>query len=465
MTAQRQIAPNVARRVAAFVALAAPIVTLAASLEVTVQHAGDLVALMLSIAVVTVSAWYALSRRGVLRAGAVIAAVLAAAAIVLVGLSLFLLQMALLAVFVAAGRYALGPDAGALSGDHRPARSVGPARNGVLLINPRSGNATAVRLNLAAEAAGRGIRVITLAAADDLARLAERAAADGADVLGMAGGDGSQAVVAAAAVRHGIAYACVPSGTRNHFALDLGLDRDDPLRALDAFTDGVERTVDLGQVNGRVFVNNASLGVYAEVVRSGAYRGAKLRTWGRLLPDLIGPAATPPDLVFDGPDARRRTGMSLVLVSNNPYQLTRLGRAGGRPGMDSGRLGILAARMRGAAGGRRTMSPRRFADLLEFSRSDFEIRSTAPVPVGLDGEAVTLLPPLRFTSLPGVLRVRLPRHAARHGRRNAAVSRRDLTALIRILAGRPGVARQGVERPAVAGPPARSAAEPVAPTT
>ncbi|WP_433731530.1 diacylglycerol/lipid kinase family protein [Actinoplanes sp. CA-051413] len=450
MTAHRkQAALLAARRLAALVALAAPIIALAAGLEATIQHPANLVTLVLSVAVVTVGIWYALTRRGVLRILGVIAAVLAAAAAVLIGLSVLLLQLTLLLLFALAGRYALGPDAAALFGS-RPAHPVGAARHGVLLINPKSGNATAVRLHLAAEAAGRGIRVITLAPGDDLAQLAERAAAHGADVLGMAGGDGSQAVVAATAARHGIAYACVPAGTRNHFALDLGLDRGDVLRALDAFTDGVERTVDLGQVNGRVFVNNASLGVYAEVVRSGAYRGAKLRTWGRLLPDLLGPAAAPPDLTFDGPDGRPRTGMSLVLVSNNPYRLTRLGRVGGRPRMDAGRLGILTGRVRGSAGDRRALPPRRFAEMLGWSGTAFEVRSAAPVPIGLDGESLVLTPPLRFASLPGVLRVRLPRHGrSRQIRRNAAVTRRDLNALVRILRGRPEAAPVAGRNPQV----------------
>jgi diacylglycerol kinase family enzyme len=357
--------PGATRRLAALVALAAPVVALAASIEVTVAHSGNLVFLVLSIAAVTVAVWYALTRRGVLRTVAVSVAVLAAAAVVLVGLSLFLLQTTLLVVFAAAGRHALGRDAASLAGNPWPVRAVEPARNGVLLINPKSGNAAAIRLNLATEAAGRGIRVITAAPGDDLAELAEQAVADGADVLGMAGGDGSQAIVAATAVRHGIAHVCVPSGTRNHFALDLGLDRGDVVGALDAFTDGVERVVD------------------------------------------------------------------------NPYQLTRLGRAGGRPRMDSGRLGILAARVRGAAGNQQVTSLRRFADVLEWSRNDFELRSAAPVPVGIDGEALILTPPLRFTSLPGVLRVRLPRLAAtRQVRRNAALTHRDLTALVRILRGR-----------------------------
>ncbi|HEU4349728.1 MAG TPA: diacylglycerol kinase family protein [Actinoplanes sp.] len=446
--AGKPLVPGPRRRFAALLALLAPIVAVAAGLEATVRHFGNLIVLMVAVAVVTVAVWYALTRSGPLRIVAASVAVLAATTAVLIGLSLFLLEMALLVVFALAGRFALGLDAGTLLAGGGPVRPVGAARTAVLLINARSGNGTATRLNLAAAAAERGIRAITLAPDDDLARLAEQAAMDGADVLGMAGGDGSQAIVAAAAVRHGVAYVCIPAGTRNHFALDLGLDRGDVLRALDAFTDGVERTVDLGRVNDRVFVNNASLGLYAEVVRSGAYRGAKIRTWGRLLPDLLGPSSAPPDLEFDGPDGEHHTGMSFVLVSNNPYRMTRVGRSGGRPRLDTGRLGILAARVRGAALESPGAGLHRFADVMEWSRAGFEVRSAAPVPVGLDGETLVLTPPLRFTSLPGVLRVRLPRQAGA-ARRNAALTRRDLTALARVASGRPIVpaASAGIRAP------------------
>ena len=121
-------------------------------------------------------------------------------------------------------------------------------------------------------------------------------------------------------------------------------------------------------------------------------------------------------------------GLPLVLVSNNPYRLTRLARSGGRPKLDTGRLGILAARPRGTR-------------LLEWSLPDFEVRSTAAVPVGLDGEALVLAPPLRFVSLPGALRVRLPKKApgGRRARRNAALTKSDLGALARIALGRPAV--------------------------
>ena len=121
----------------------------------------------------------------------------------------------------------------------------------------------------------RGIEPIVLERGDDLTQLATDAIARGADVIGMAGGDGSQALVATVASQHGIPHVCVPAGTRNHFALDLGLDRDDVVGALDAFHHGLERRVDLAQVNGRVFVNNASMGLYAKIVQSPAYRDAK----------------------------------------------------------------------------------------------------------------------------------------------------------------------------------------------
>src|SRR5262249_48589229 len=156
------------------------------------------------------------------------------------------------------------------------------------------------------------------------------AVARGAQVIGMAGGDGSQALVASVAARHDVPLVCIPAGTRNHFALDLGLDRDDVLGALDGFGDALERRIDLARVNDRVFVNNASLGVYAKVVQSEAYRDAKRETWTRMLPDLLGPDAEPIDLEFTIPDGNSWADAPLVLVSNNPYQLTNLAGAGTR---------------------------------------------------------------------------------------------------------------------------------------
>jgi diacylglycerol kinase family enzyme len=323
-----------------------------------------------------------------------------------------------------------------------------------LLINPKSGGGKAERFNLSAEARKRGVEPVLLEPGDDLVELAQSAVRDGADVIGMAGGDGSQALVATIAMQHDLPHVCIPSGTRNHFALDLGLDRDDVVGALDAFTDGVERRIDLARVNERVFVNNASLGVYAQVVQSDAYRDAKLETWGQKLPELLGPDAPAIDLVFNGPDASEYADAPLVLVSNNPYQLTRLAGAGTRPRLDTGRLGIVAARVRSASDVAELVTletvgqPSRFRGLLEWSQPEFEIRSSSSVAVGLDGEALILEPPLHFASLPGALRVRLPRQAAGVSPSAAAVSltRDDLMVLVRIAAGRPDLWRPKVRR-------------------
>ena len=140
----------------------------------------------------------------------------------------------------------------------------------------------------------------------------------------MAGGDGSQAIVAAVAAELDLPYACIPAGTRNHFALDLGVDRDDVVGALDAFVDGGrERRVDLAEVNGRVFVNNVSLGVYAEAVQRSGYRDAKLRTLLDTVPDALGPSGAGLDLRWTGPGGHEHRSGAVILVSNNRYRFGR----------------------------------------------------------------------------------------------------------------------------------------------
>jgi diacylglycerol kinase family enzyme len=245
-------------------------------------------------------------------------------------------------------------------------------------------------------------------------------------------------------MRHNVPHVCIPAGTRNHFALDLGLDRDDVIGALGAFTDGVERRIDLARVNDHVFVNNASLGVYAEVVQSDAYRDAKLETWTQMLPELLGPKAPPIDLKFEGPDGTELSDAPLVLVSNNPYQLTSLAGAGTRARLDTGRLGLVAARITAASDIAEFVmfetigQAQRFHGLLEWSEVRFEVRSSSPVAVGLDGEALMLEPPLQFVSLPGALRVRLPQRASNGAAATSASFTRDnLRALSRIATGHP----------------------------
>ena len=193
-----------------------------------------------------------------------------------------------------------------------------------------------------AEARRRGIETVVLGPDDDLEELARAAVASGADVIGMAGGDGSQALVATLAAEHDLPFVCIPAGTRNHFALDLGIDRDDVVGALDAFVDGYERRVDLATINGRVFVNNVSLGLYAAIVQSDEYRDAKMGTAAKMLPDLLGSDYSQFDFEIESPTGIDRSNPDLILVSNNVYRLSGLGGYGTRERLDEGVLGIVA---------------------------------------------------------------------------------------------------------------------------
>ena len=437
-------------RIAAVIALIAPVVMVVVA---AVALAGDVPVAVLAVGLLLVCSaaiWLALTRRGLRRAAGVALAALSGIGLLLVlltnwqGLLVLIVLLLLLAAFGLAARYALGRSGGqVLGGVAGPAAPVGASGRAVLIINLWSGGGKAERFDLAAQARRRGIEPVVLQRGDDLLELAENAIARGAEVIGMAGGDGSQALVATIAARHDVAHVCIPAGTRNHFALDLGLDRDDVVGALDAFTDGIERRIDLGCVNDRVFVNNASLGVYAKVVQSDAYRDAKLETWTGMLPDLLGPDAEPTDLEFTAPDGSSCDDAPLVLVSNNPYRLASLAGAGTRERIDTGHLGVVAARVRSAADVSKLVALElvgqvgRFPGLLSWSTQELEVRSSGPVEVGLDGEALVLDPPLRFASLPGMLRVRLPRGVGLPpAARAAALSTDNLGALLRVAAGR-----------------------------
>jgi hypothetical protein len=245
-----------ARRVAAIVALVAVVAVIAILLLALVRHLPWLVVAVVCFWVAVASAAYTVTRTGMRRTVAAVVAVLALAApLLLVVVYGQLLQVLILVALVAlaggATRYALGRDIKSLRSGPTPGTAVGPAARPVLLMNPRSGGGKVERFNLVEEARRRGIEAIVLQPGDDLQQLAEQAVAGGADVLGMAGGDGSQALVAGVAARHDLGFVCVPAGTRNHLAMDLGLDRDDVVGALDAFGEAVERRIDLGLVGER----------------------------------------------------------------------------------------------------------------------------------------------------------------------------------------------------------------------
>jgi diacylglycerol kinase family enzyme len=275
--------------------------------------------------------------------------------------------------------------------------------NPVLIVNPRSGGGKVARFDLVAQSRARGIDPILFEPGDDLTALATAAVRAGADALGMAGGDGSQAAVAAVAAEHDLPYVCVPAGTRNHFALDLGIERNDVVGSLAAFSDGHERRIDLGRVNGRAFVNNVAMGVYGAVVQSSAYREHKVRTVIDMMPELIGPDAEPFDLRFIGRGGRAHDTAALVLVANNRYVIDPRPKHGTRGDLDKGVLGIIAVTGPPPGG------------LSEWTTPTFRVDSATAVALGIGGESVAMEVPLVFESDPRVLRVLVPARLAFRG--------------------------------------------------
>ncbi len=235
---------------------------------------------------------------------------------------------------------------------------------------------------------------------DDLATLVAAAVEKGADALGMAGGDGSLATVAAAAAEHDLPFICIPAGTRNHFALDLGIIRHDLLGALDAFTAGVERRIDMAEVNGRPCLNNISLGVYGDAVQRSGYRDAKMQTMLDTLHEVLSSTAPAPELLLTDHLARRHTSPLVVLVSNNEYAIGQPFAQASRPRLDTSRLGIIVLDRPGA----------NHPPVSAWSAPSIEIAAAVPLPAGVDGEAVTLVPPLDCATRPSALRVRISRH-------------------------------------------------------
>ncbi len=389
------------RRLAAVVALAAAAWVAVLSLQAALDDFPRGLLLLVCGALVAVGAWEGVLRRGRARvAGLVVAGAALAGGVVLLVDEGYLRTLLLLGlgalVWHAAARAAFRPDV-VLPPAERPRRPV-------VVVNPRSGGGRAAAAGLAAAARDRGIDVRELRPGEDLAALVRGAVADGADALGMAGGDGSQAVVAAVAAEAGLPYACIPAGTRNHFAVDLGVDRTDVIGALDALVDGGERVVDLAEVNGRVFVNNVSLGVYAEAVQSSDYRAAKVRTLLGTVPRSLGTQGGSQDLSWPTPGGRTLQGAAVILVGNNQYRLSGAAGAGTRPAVDQGLLGVTVLDPPD-----RRARPRR-RPVRQWETTGFSVEATRPVPVGIDGEAALLDPPLVFRVRPAALRVRIAAH-------------------------------------------------------
>lgn len=392
--------------------LAAAVVVVVAGV---ISSIAALVVGLAGLALLCAAAWTVVAYRGFRRKAAlfVLAAVPIALIVVYIAHGLLLeviVCVVLAAVGVAAGHAALSAADG--EGAKPAGRPVGALRRPYLIMNPRSGGGKVERFHLRERADTLGAEVGLLAGPHriDVAELAANAVDDGADVLGVAGGDGTQALVADVAAARNVPFLVICAGTRNHFAMDLGLDRDDPSRCLDALTDGVELQVDLGVIGGRAFVNNASFGAYAAIVQSPAYRDDKLGTALRMLPDLIeGHQGPRLEVRVDGRTVL--AGPQAVLVSNNPYEAGDMAGLGRRARLDRGLLGVVGIKVESGTQAALLLSRRgQEHAMARFTGSEVVIDADEPsIPVGIDGESVHMPTPVLCTIRPRALRVLVPR--------------------------------------------------------
>ncbi len=371
-------------------------------------------AIALAAAVVSLAAaYFFLSRRGILRWLSLAVFVLAPIAVIVVFAFRGVLWVAIVsaAVWLLASmtaRVALARDRTDWRMPEHPAEP--PARHPYLIMNPKSGGGKVEKFDLQRKAEDLGAEVFLIGGPEpvDVAEVARQAVAGGADLLGVAGGDGTQALVAGVAAEHGLPFLVISAGTRNHFALDLGLDREDPSACLGALSDGVELRVDLGMINGQVFVNNASFGAYAEVVETPAYRDDKLNTTLNLLPDLLqGHRGAVLNAQADGTEIR---SPQALLVANNPYGTGDVAGLSRRARLDRGMLGVVGVKVRSARQAVDLLRGSKATGLRVLTTKKIEISAdAAQIPVGIDGEAVSMQTPVTCTISPSALRVWVPR--------------------------------------------------------
>jgi diacylglycerol kinase family enzyme len=407
---------------------------------------------LIGVLVAIVGGWWAVLESGARRllgygaaavgVAAMVAAVLVAGSETWASVVRLLAALALSVIAVASARAALVAELRRSSASTMV--RVERPQHPVLLCNPWSGGGKVQTFGLQELATSLGVETVMLERGLDLERLARQAVERGADCLGMAGGDGSQALVASIAVEHDLPFVCVSAGTRNHFALDLGIDREDPRHSVHAFRDAIERRIDYATVNDRFFVNNVSLGIYATIVQQEGYREAKSDTTRRLLPEMLGEHAEPFDLQFTMPDGREVDGAFLIQVSNNPYVLGPSLDVSQRRRLDSGRLGVFAVSASTGAQAAQALTlalagkPSASGSAFQFECQRFEVRSrSGKAYAGIDGEALELDTPLCFEIHPKGLRLLVP-----EGNPAAAVRRaaRDVHVrdLVKVAAGRSG---------------------------
>jgi diacylglycerol kinase family enzyme len=332
---------------------------------------------------------------------------------------------------VIASRYWAGQRAGVAGPNrfHRP----------WLVVNPKSGDGRAIKADIPDKARAMGIQVHVTEAGDDIVALSEQAVADGADVLGVSGGDGTLAAVATVAMKHNLPLVVLAGGTKCHFAKDIGLSPDEIALGLDGFT-GVDRRVDVAEINGRTFLNNASFGVYAMSVIREDYRGNKAGVTRQVARDLVTSDQPYFPLHYIDDDGTRRDHAAVIQVGVNPVETFNLAEVGSRKRMDKGVLHVIVVpeldNQMAAQLGARLVPFGGQGGLREWTTTSFEVSDpTGKVPAGVDGETIEFDSPVQIRIKPQALRLSVPA-AGRTARRIKPFSRDAVRALGNILAGR-----------------------------
>ncbi len=259
---------------------------------------------------------------------------------------------------------------------------------GLLIVNPRSGNGQLGADELARQAARRGLDVHVLAPGVD----AQAVARSAAGAVGVAGGDGSLGPVADVALERDVPFVCVPFGTRNHFARDIGLDRGDPAAALAAYDSGREERIDVGRVGTRLFLNNVSFGLYAQLVHRREAHRRRRDAFARLRALWLSARDRHPEpFVIDGEPVAAR----VVLVANNSYEID-LFELGERERLDEGKLHAYVAK---------DWLPRSWDEQVA---ERFTLERAGGLRAAVDGEPVELESPVELSIEPRALRILLP---------------------------------------------------------
>lgn len=319
-----------------------------------------------------------------------------------------------------------------------------PIPQAVLIINPKSGNGRAIKANIPQKAEKLGITTIITKKGDSIEGLARQAVKDGAEILGVSGGDGTLGAVAKVAIETNSPLVVLPGGTRCHFARDVGLDPNEIRDALTSFQ-GVERRVDVGSINGRIFLNNASFGVYADVVDRPEYRNNKLHTTRTVLRSLLNGDTPYYPLKFVDNNKKKHTHAAQILVGVNAYETVNVFELGHRHTMNAGILQITAitkltddliTQLLGTIVLNQGFTKINSDHIYQWHAKNFTVSSkNKKLVVGVDGEREEYSSPVSIKILPKALRLMVPPEGMRP-RPHSPMSKTVLSKLLQGITGK-----------------------------